>query len=103
MKPDTATGDADVSPDKMGILERPNSSPIHGSHVAGIIGAMRNNGTGMDGIAENVLLMTLKANGNIRELRDASLAKSIRFAVDNGAQIINLSFGKPYTWDKKSS
>ncbi len=41
-EPDTSTGDADVSLDKIGILERPNSSPVHGSHVAGIIGAVRN-------------------------------------------------------------
>ncbi len=72
---DTANDDADISPDKIGILSSPNYTPFHGSHVAGIIAAVRNNGIGMDGVANNVQLMTLKANGNIRELRDKSLAE----------------------------
>jgi subtilisin family serine protease len=99
---DTASGNANIFPDALGLAFPVNYTPIHGTHVAGIIGAERNNGKGIDGIADNVQLMMLKANGNIRELRDKSLANAIRFAVDHGAQIINLSFGKPYTWDKKS-
>jgi subtilisin family serine protease len=98
---DTATGDADVSPDKLGPLQDPNLGSYHGTHVAGIIGAVRNNGIGMNGIADDVKIMMLKTIGNLRELRDKSLALSIRFAVDHGAKIINMSFGKPYTWDKK--
>jgi subtilisin family serine protease len=92
---DTATGNADVSPDKIGPLPKPNLTPIHGTHVAGIIASKQY------GIAKNVQIMMLKTNGNIRELRDKSLAKAIRFAVDHGAKIINCSFGKPYTWAKK--
>ncbi len=69
--------------------------------MAGIIGAMRNNGMGMNGVADNVQIMTLKVLSNIRELRDKNLADAIRFAVDNGAKVINLSFGKPYTVSKK--
>ena len=99
---DTTTGDSNINPDALGLVSPVNPTPLHGTHVAGIIGAKRNNGVGLEGIADNVQLMMLKANGNIRELRDKSLAKGIRFAVDHGATIINLSFGKPYTWDKKS-
>lgn len=102
IEPDTATGNADVSFDKIGPLPDPNLTPYHGTHVAGIIGAIRNNAIGMNGIADHVQLMILKTNGNIRELRDKSLADAIRFAVDHGAGIINISMGKPYTWNKKA-
>lgn len=93
---DTANGDADITPDKVAPIERPNRTCIHGTHVAGIISSTQ------FGVAKNVQLMMLKTNGNIRELRDRSLAKAIRFAVDHGARVINCSFGKPYSWDKKS-
>lgn len=93
---DTANGDADITPDKVAPIERPNRTCIHGTHVAGIIGSAQ------FGVAKNVQIMMLKTNGNIRELRDKSLAKAIRFAVDHGARVINCSFGKPYSWDKKS-
>lgn len=98
---DTAKGSADVNPDALGIIEDTNPTALHGTHVAGIIGAVRNNGIGMNGVADNAKIMALKTVGNIRELRDKSLANAIVFAVDHGAKVINLSFGKPYTWDKK--
>lgn len=98
---DTATGNKDVSFDKLGPLREPGGTAYHGSHVAGIIGAVRGNGTGVDGVADNVKLMMLKNIGNIRELRDRNFALAVRFAVDHGAKVINMSFGKPYTWDKK--
>jgi subtilisin family serine protease len=97
---DTCLGDADVSPDKLGPVADPNIVAYHGTHVAGIIAAVRGNGIGMDGIADHVQIMMLKVNGALRELRDSSLARAIVFAVDHGAKVINLSFGKPYTWDK---
>jgi len=100
-EPGTARGDADVSPDKLGPFADPSWTPYHGTHVAGIIGADRGNNVGMKGIADHVKLMALKVNGNIRELRDEDLASAIRFAVDHGAKVINMSFGKPYTWNKK--
>ncbi|HHP7242864.1 MAG TPA: S8 family peptidase [Cyclobacteriaceae bacterium] len=65
----------------------------HGTHVAGIVGAIRNNGLGLDGIADNVKLMLIRAVPNGDE-RDKDVANSIRYAVDNGAEIINMSFGK---------
>ncbi len=72
---------------------------IHGTHVAGIIAATRNNGIGMDGICDNVVIMAIKAVPDGDE-RDKDIALAIRYAVDNGAQIINMSFGKPYSPQK---
>lgn len=72
----------------------------HGTHVAGIIGAVRNNGIGMNGVADNVLIMPIRAVPNGDE-RDKDVANAIRYAVDNGASVINMSFGKDYAWNKK--
>ena len=68
----------------------------HGSHVAGIVGAKRNNEIGMNGVAENVKIMALRAVPNGDEY-DKDIALGIRYAVDNGAKIINASFGKSYS------
>jgi cell wall-associated protease len=74
---------------------------FHGTHVAGIIAASRGNGIGMDGIAADVRIMSIRAVPAGDE-RDKDVANAIRYAVDNGAQIINMSFGKKYSWDKKA-
>ncbi len=71
----------------------------HGTHVAGIIGAVRNNDIGMNGIADNVRIMSVRCVPDGDE-RDKDVANAIRYAVDNGAQVINMSFGKSYSWDK---
>ncbi len=68
----------------------------HGSHVAGIIAAERNNGKGADGIANNVAIMSIRAVPNGDEY-DKDIALGIRYAVDNGAKIINCSFGKSFS------
>jgi subtilisin family serine protease len=68
----------------------------HGTHVAGIIAASRGNDLGIDGIAENVKIMSLRAVPNGDE-RDKDVALAIRYAADNGAHIINMSFGKGYS------
>lgn len=68
----------------------------HGTHVAGIIGAIRNNNLGIDGIATDVRIMALRAVPDGDE-RDKDVANAIRYAVDNGAKIINMSFGKPFS------
>lgn len=68
----------------------------HGTHVAGIIAAKRDNGIGMNGIASNVEIMALRVVPNGDE-RDKDIALAVRYAVDNGASIINMSFGKKYS------
>lgn len=68
---------------------------LHGTHVGGIIGAIRGNDLGGDGVADNVLLMPLRAVPDGDEF-DKDIALAIRYAVDNGAKIINASFGKAY-------
>jgi len=69
-------------------------SVSHGTHVAGIIAAQRNNGIGMNGIAGNVLVMPLVATPPVGDERDEDVANAIRYAVDNGARVINMSFSK---------
>ena len=68
----------------------------HGTHVAGIIGAERNNGIGVNGVANNVAIMSIRAVPNGDEY-DKDIARGIRYAVDNGARIINSSFGKSFS------
>jgi subtilisin family serine protease len=70
--------------------------PRHGTGVAGIVAAGRNNELGTDGIATNVQIMALRAVPNGDE-RDKDVANAIRYAVDNGAHIINMSFGKAFS------
>ena len=72
---------------------------LHGTHVAGIIGAERNNGIGMNGVADNVEIMSVRAVPDGDE-RDKDIANAIRYAVDNGAKVINMSFGKGYSPNK---
>jgi subtilisin family serine protease len=71
----------------------------HGTHVSGIIAAARNNGIGVDGVADNVRIMTLRAVPDGDE-HDKDIALAIRYAVDNGAKIINMSFGKGFSPEK---
>lgn len=66
---------------------------FHGTHVAGIIGAKRGNALGIDGVANSVEIMAVRAVPKGDE-RDKDIANAIRYAVDNGADIINMSFGK---------
>ncbi|MBL7747499.1 MAG: S8 family serine peptidase, partial [Chitinophagaceae bacterium] len=77
-----------------------NKSALHGTHVSGIIAASRKNGVGMDGIADNVRIMSLRAVPDGDE-HDKDIALAIRYAVDNGALVINMSFGKSFSPEKK--
>ncbi len=74
--------------------------PSHGTHVAGIIAAARNNGIGINGISTNTRIMGVRAVPDGDE-RDKDVANAIRYAADNGADIINMSFGKAYSPDKE--
>ncbi|HEU4885488.1 MAG TPA: S8 family peptidase [Longimicrobium sp.] len=70
----------------------------HGTHVAGIVAAMRN-GTGVNGVAPSVRIMVLRAVPDGDE-RDKDVANAIRYAADNGARVINMSFGKSHSPQK---
>ncbi|MVM35607.1 S8 family serine peptidase [Spirosoma sp. HMF4905] len=67
---------------------------MHGSHVAGIIAAKRGNGRGIDGVADNVRIMPISVVPSNGDERDKDVANGIRYAVENGAKVINMSFGK---------
>ena len=71
--------------------------PMHGTHVSGIIGAVRTNNLGVMGLAPSLVrIMTVRAVPDGDE-RDKDVANAIRYAVDNGAHIINMSFGKEFS------
>lgn len=69
---------------------------FHGTHVSGSVLASRNNGIGMNGVAINAKLMAVRVLSNGDEF-DKDVALAIRYAVDNGAKVINMSFGKSYS------
>ena len=68
----------------------------HGTHVSGIIAQLRGNNKGGDGVATNVIILPVRAVPNGDEY-DKDIALAIRYAVDNGAKVINGSFGKDYS------
>lgn len=72
----------------------------HGTHVSGIIAASRNNEKGVNGVANNVKIMAVRAVPDGDEY-DKDVALAIRYAVDNGAKVINTSFGKGYSPKKE--
>jgi cell wall-associated protease len=67
--------------------------PMHGTHVCGIIAGEKLDGKGQIGVADNVRIMMIRAVPNGDE-HDKDIANAIRYAVDNGARVINMSFGK---------
>lgn len=78
------------------------ADPEHGTHVAGIIAAIRSNAIGIEGIANNVRIMPVLVTPPNGDERDKDVANGIRYAADNGAHIINMSFGKPFSPDKQA-
>ena len=72
----------------------------HGTHVAGIVAASRNNNKGAKGVANTVKIMTVRVVPDGDE-HDKDVALGIRYAVDNGAKIINTSFGKRFSPNKE--
>jgi cell wall-associated protease len=99
--PRTIVGDdyANLEQTTYGNNDVKGTGPVHGTHVAGIIAANRANDIGMKGIADNVKIMALRAVPSGDE-RDKDIANAIRYAVDNGARVINMSFGKDYSPEK---
>ena len=100
-----------IGDDSLNVYEKKYGSPYiiippgdsffnHDTHIAGLIGAKRNNGIGIDGIADNVKIMMIKIGAGGDE-RDKDVANGIRYAVDNGAKVINMSWGKNFSSHKK--
>ena len=77
-------------------IDETGENAKHGTHVAGIIAAERNNGLGVNGVANNVKIMAVRAVPDGDEY-DKDVALAIRYAVDNGATVLNTSFGKYYS------
>ncbi len=70
----------------------PKDDNDHGTHVAGLIGAVMNNGVGISGVmGKHVKLMAIKALGADGEGNSTQIVNAIRWATDNGANVINLS------------
>jgi len=74
---------------------------LHGTHVAGIVAGNRKNDIGIKGIADNVRIMSVRTVPNGDE-RDKDVANAIIYAVDNGANVINMSFGKSFSPQKEA-
>jgi cell wall-associated protease len=72
----------------------------HGTHVAGIVGASRDNNKGVNGVANNVKIMAVRVVPDGDE-HDKDVALGILYAVNNGAKVINTSFGKAYSPNKE--
>ncbi|ANH84138.1 peptidase S8 and S53 subtilisin kexin sedolisin [Niabella ginsenosidivorans] len=92
--------DYDITKTKYGNSNLTGVSGYHGTSVSSIIGALRNNGIGIDGIADNVKIMMIRGILGKDEF-DKDVALSIRYAVDHGAKVINMSFGKYISPDKQ--
>jgi len=91
----------DASEHHYGNADVKGPDALHGSHVAGIIGAKRNNNIGINGVADNVKILTVRLVPDGDE-RDKDVANAIRYAVDNGAKVLNMSFGKSYAHNKQT-
>ncbi|MBL0359385.1 MAG: S8 family peptidase [Chitinophagaceae bacterium] len=92
--------EADINDRFYGNNDIMTSTSMHGTHCSGIIAGVRNNEKGGDGIADNVRIMMLRAVPDGDE-HDKDIALAIRYAVDNGAQVISMSFGKDFSPEKQ--
>lgn len=99
--PRTLVGDNpfDIKDSIYGNSDVTGPSPSHGTFVAGIIAADRTNNNDAFGIADNVKIMILRIVPGGDE-RDKDVALAIKYAVNKGARIINMSFGKTYSPEK---
>ncbi|MBK9729162.1 MAG: S8 family peptidase [Saprospiraceae bacterium] len=92
---------ADVNEKYYGNNDVQGPDATHGTHVAGLVAAQRGNNLGMEGIADHVRIMSVRCVPDGDE-RDKDVANAIRYAVDNGASIINMSFGKGNSPNKEA-
>ncbi|HEV2150223.1 MAG TPA: S8 family peptidase [Longimicrobiaceae bacterium] len=101
--PRSIVGDnyADTSERRYGNNDVKGPDASHGTHVAGIVAAERGNGIGVDGIASAARIMSVRVVPDGDE-RDKDVANAIRYAVDNGARVINMSFGKAHSPQKQA-
>ena len=90
----------DITDVKYGNNDVVGPDPEHGTHVSGIVAANRDNGIGVKGVAENVMIMSLRVVPDGDE-RDKDIALAIRYATKMGAKVINMSFGKEFSPQKK--
>lgn len=99
--PRTIVGDnlADLSQRDYGNRDVMGPDALHGTHVSGIIGGIPDSVHGIQGVAQAVRIMMIRTIPDGDE-RDKDVANAIRYAVDNGAKVINMSFGKPYSPQK---
>jgi subtilisin family serine protease len=99
--PRTIVGDdyANLSERRYGNADVMGPDAKHGTHVAGIIGGVRGTPGGIDGIATSVKIMMVRTVPDGDE-RDKDIANAIRYAADNGASVINMSFGKGFSPEK---
>lgn len=92
--------EADIEDKYYGNNDVMAGTPFHGTFCSGIVGANRNNNIGVNGIADNVRIMMIRAVPEGDE-HDKDIALAIRYATDNGANIVNMSFGKSFSPEKK--
>lgn len=92
--------EADINNRDYGNKDVMAATAFHGTHCSGIIGANRTNGIGVNGVADNVRIMMVRAVPDGDE-HDKDIANAIRYAVDRGAQVISMSFGKSFSPEKK--
>ena len=91
---------ADVTERVYGVADVAGPDPNHGTGVAGLVAAVRGNDLGIDGIAPAQIMVVRTVPGG--DERDKDVANAIRYAADNGADIINMSFGKSYSPQKSA-
>ncbi|PAP75577.1 S8 family serine peptidase [Rubrivirga marina] len=89
---------ADVAERLYGNADVAGPDPNHGTGVAGLVAAARGNDLGIDGIAPARIMVLRAVPGG--DERDKDVANAIRYAVDNGADVVNMSFGKAYSPQK---
>jgi subtilisin family serine protease len=92
--------EADINDKYYGNNDIMANTPMHGTHCSGIIAAVRGNGKGGDGVADNVNIMMIRAVPDGDE-HDKDIANAIYYAVNNGARIISMSFGKSFSPQKQ--